>query len=166
MFFFLFLLLYHPVFYPQEETITEKKQELSEIQDEISDLENELFVKSKQEKKSNSTLENYNKQSHLLYKLISSLRKEERAKQAQIIETTSQIKSIESEIKMLQDNYSRYLVAIYKKGQISELEAFVESSSVQQAIYRAEYLKKFSDKRKDDLDDLKANIKLLEEKKT
>jgi len=159
------LLISSPAIICQDDKILKKKQELTEIQDQISSLENELKQKSTQEKKSNSTLENYNKQNHLLNRLVNSLRKEERAKQVQINQTSSRIKSIESEINVLQENYSKYVVAIYKKGQYNELESIFDASSLQQAIYRAQYLKNFSERRKVDLEDLNENKKLLEEKK-
>jgi len=161
----LLLLILSSTLICQDDKIVEKEQELSQIQDQISSLENELKQKSSQEKKSNSTLENYNKQNHLLNKLVNSLRKEEREKQVQINTTGSQIKSIESEINVLQNNYSKYVVAIYKKGQYNELESIFDAASLQQAIYRAQYLKNFSERRKVDLEDLKENKKLLEEKK-
>jgi murein hydrolase activator len=151
--------------YCQDEKISVKKQQLSEIQNEISALENELKQKTSQEKKSNAALENYNKQSHLLNTLINSLRKEEKEKQLQINKTNDQIKSLEKEIQVIQDNYSKYVIAIYKKGQYNELESILDASSLQQAIFRAQYLKKFSDKRKEDLAELEESKKLLEEKK-
>ena len=149
--------------FAQNEKIEEKQEELSLIKAEISRLENELSQKKAEEKKSYSVIENLEKQSFLLNKLINALKKEERNKQYQINSTRNDIKETEKEIKQLKENYARYVVAIYKKGPYNELESIINSESMQQAVLRIQYLKKFSEKRKSDLEDLKSKKNELSE---
>ena len=139
--------------FPQEKNqLDEKKAELLFLRNEISQLEEDISQKSEKEKESFEILENYNKQAHLLNKLIIKFIKQETAKKKAIKSLRTKIKSIESEIKLLMDNYAKYVVALYKKGSYNELESIVNAESVRQALVRIQYLQKFSERRKLDLD--------------
>lgn len=145
--FFLFITLYTY----QQDDISEKKVQLQDIRDEIKNLENEIKQQTKKEKESYSAVENYNKQGHLLNKLIAKLRDEERKKQKEIAATQNNIIEIEKEIELLKKNYAKYVVAIYKYGKIDELTKVFDSDSFEQAALRIKYLQRFSDKREKDL---------------
>jgi septal ring factor EnvC (AmiA/AmiB activator) len=140
---------------PQDSKISEKEVELGLIKKEIEELEKELKEKSSAEKKSFEAVENISKQSFLINKVINSLRMEITAKQKKIENTKKKISEIESEIKVLMDNYAKYVVAVYKKGSYNELEALVDASSLQQAVLRLHYLQEFSEKRENDLEELR-----------
>lgn len=162
----LFLFFWIPFSFSQEGKIEEKQEELSLLKAEISRLENDLADKKIEERKSYSTIENLEKQSFLLNKIINTLKKEERNKQVQINKTKKNIKEAGEEIEQLKSNYEKYVVAIYKKGPYNELENIVNAESMQQAVLRIQYLKKFSEKRKSDLEDLKAKKDELTELKS
>lgn len=139
--------------FPQEQNrLDEKKAELLLLRNEISQLEEDLSQKSAREKESFEILENYTKQAHLLNKIIIKLIKQETKQQNEINTLRTEIKSIEGEIKILMDNYAKYVVALYKKGSYNELESIVNAESVRQALVRIQYLQKFSERRKIDLE--------------
>ena len=139
----------------EENQIEAKKSELYNLRTEIAQLEDELSQKSQKEKESFEVLENYNKQAFLINKVINKLRKEEKSLQKEIKGIELKIKSIENEISLLQKNYAKYVVALYKKGSYNELESIVNAESLRQAVIRIEYLRRFSQKRKSDLQELK-----------
>jgi septal ring factor EnvC (AmiA/AmiB activator) len=136
--------------FPQDD-IAKRKTELQNIREEILNLENEINQQTKEEKRSYAVIEKYNKQSFLLNKLISKLRREEKIKQNEIAENEQSIIELEEQIKLLQKNYSKYVVAAYKYGSTNELVAIFDSESLQQAMIRLKYLKSFSEKREKDL---------------
>ena len=152
----IFFLVSSPVFLQEENQIEKKKEELLSIREEISKLEDELSKKSEREKESYEALDNYNKQAYLLNKLINKLRKEEASRQKDINILSKQINSIEDETKVLRDNFSKYVISLYKKGSYNELESIVNAKSFHQAVVRIQYLRKFSEKRKEDLKVLKS----------
>jgi peptidoglycan hydrolase CwlO-like protein len=135
-------------FLQEQNQIEEKKAKLLLLRNEISQLEEDISQKSAKEKESFEILENYNKQAHLLNKLIIKLIKQETAQIKEIKILRKEIKSIESEIKLLMDNYAKYVVALYKKGPYNEMESIVNAESVRQALVRIQYLQKFSERRK------------------
>jgi septal ring factor EnvC (AmiA/AmiB activator) len=148
--------------FPQvKDKIKNKQTELSRIKAEISLLESQLKIKTTKEKQSYTALENYSKQNYLLNTLINRLREEEQLKQEDIEFTLHQIEYIEKEIKILQSNYSKYVISVYKKGKDDELAVLLNSESLQQALIRYKYLQKFSEKRAKDLVEFQKNKKDL-----
>ncbi|OGU74308.1 MAG: hypothetical protein A2V93_04850 [Ignavibacteria bacterium RBG_16_34_14] len=135
----------------QQEDINKKKAELQNLKAEISKLENEIQQHTKKEKKSFTAVENYNKQSYLLNKLISKLRNEEKKKAEEINVNQKSINEIEKQIELLQKNYAKYVTAIYKYGKMDEFAAVFDSESFEQAALRIKYLQRFSEKRENDL---------------
>jgi len=161
VFFFFFII----ESYPQSEDISQKESELSSIKTEINNLEKELASKSKAEKKSFEAVENLNKQNFLINKILGELRNEIRKKEREINNVEKKITQTESEIKILQDNYAKYVKAIYKKGQYNELESLFDASSLQQAVMRTYYLQVFAKQRAKDLAKLRYKISELDESK-
>ena len=154
------IILFFPISFilPQgKDKIKDKQTELSRIKADISLLESQLRIKTTKEKQSNTALENYSKQNFLLNTLINKLREEEQLKQEDIEYTLHQIEYVEKEIKILQSNYSKYVVSVYKKGKDDELGVLLNSESLQQALIRYKYLQKFSEKRAKDLSEFQKN---------
>jgi septal ring factor EnvC (AmiA/AmiB activator) len=150
-----------------QDDIIKRRTELQNIRDEISNLEKEINQQTKKEKKSYTAIEKYNKQSFLLNKLISKLRKEEKIKQNEIAENQQDIRELGEQINQLQENYSKYVVAAYKYGKTDELAGIFDSESLQQALIRLKYLKSFSEKRQNDLirlEDSKKELIALKQK--
>ena len=148
---FLLLILSQGFSFPQQDDITKRKTELQNIRDSISSLETQIKNQTKKEKESYTAIENYNRQSFLLNKLIAQLRSEEKAKQNEIAESQKGINELEKQIKQLQENYSKYVVAVYKYSKMDELSGIFDSESLQQAMVRIKYLQSFSERRQNDL---------------
>lgn len=138
----------------EEPELNINQAKLTELRSQIEFLQKELELKSASEKESYSSIENLNNQNLILNKLIGELRSEEKNKQRQIELSLSNITSVENEIKKIKENYAAYIVAIYKRGSVSELESIVDASSLQQSLRRYVYLQRFSDSRKNDLQKL------------
>jgi septal ring factor EnvC (AmiA/AmiB activator) len=156
------VLLVHFFSFSQEESeIREKQVQLTNLRSEINRLENLLSEQTEKEKQSFETLENYNKQMYLLNKVINTLKKEKNLRQTEINKLNKKVKSIEDRIDVLKSNYEKYVVAIYKRGTYNELESILDAESVRQALVRYQYLQKFSERRKSDLEDLRTNKESL-----
>jgi septal ring factor EnvC (AmiA/AmiB activator) len=134
--------------------ISQKKNELSKVRQEISSLERELKLKTAKERESYTTLDNYNKQSYLLHNLIDNLKADEVEKEQQINDTQSNIEGLKDDITLLKINYSKYVVSIYKHGKPDYWASVLDANSFEQALLRYKYLKKFSDQRERDLERL------------
>lgn len=133
------------------QSVDKKKKELNEIKSEINSLEKEFSKKAKTEKKALELIENYNKQSFLINKLISKYKNEETDKENEIEQSEDDILKLEREMKFLKSNYSKYVLSTYKYGMENELAYLFTSQTLDQAFTRYRYLKRFSDRRHDDL---------------
>jgi septal ring factor EnvC (AmiA/AmiB activator) len=163
--YFLLLFTLSIVCFAQTEEIRKSKSELSSLKTEIENLEKELASKSAAEKKSFEAVENLNRQNYLINRIISELRAEISNKEKDISFVERKIIRIESGIKVLKDNYARYVTAVYKKGEPNELESLLNVSSIQQALMRTYYLQVFAKQRVKDLDKLNKKKYELEENK-
>jgi len=139
--------------FPQ--TIDKKKKELNNIKTEIKALETEYNKKAKTERRTIELVENFNKQNYLLNKLISQYKKEEADKEEEIAKREEEIFGLEREMKFLKSNYSKYIVATYKYGMDNELAFLLTSQTLDQAVTRYRYLRRFSDRRQEDLTKIK-----------
>lgn len=140
--------------FSQTGDIQQKESELTSIKTEINQLEKELASKSKAQKKTFETVEILSKQNFLLNKILADLRLEINKKDTEIKSVEKKISQTEADIKILQDNYARYVNAVYRKGQYNELESLLDAESVQQALVRTYYLQVFAKQRKKDLEKL------------
>ncbi|MGA7721313.1 MAG: peptidoglycan DD-metalloendopeptidase family protein [Ignavibacteriaceae bacterium] len=135
-------------------SISLKKSELSKVKEEISSLEKELKYKAAKEKESYNTLDNYNKQSYLLHNLINNLKSDEADMDQQISVSQNNIEELKNETNLLKMNYSKYIVAVFKHGKPDYWASVLDANSLEQAILRYKYLKKFAYQRERDLERL------------
>jgi septal ring factor EnvC (AmiA/AmiB activator) len=140
-----------------KDSIKQKNQQLQSIRNDISNLEKELKSKTRKERESLQSLENINKQNLLLNKLINNLRVEEKQKENAIGGIEEEIQTIESRIKNLKAQYSRYIVWFYKNSGLSMWRFILDSESFNQALVRYQYLKFISKQNKITLGKLTAN---------
>jgi len=152
--------------FPQTADLQQKESELSSIKNEINDLEKQLAAKSAAQKKTFESVEILSKQNYLLNKVLAELRLEINKKDTEIKSVEKKIIQTEEDIKVLQDNYARYVNAIYRKGQYNELESLLDAESVQQALMRTYYLQAFAKQREKDLDKLQSKKTELDEAKS
>ena len=77
----------------------------------------------------------------ILQKLLKELVKEEKLLVADITRLERKINESENNLESLRKLYAKRLATMYKKGQLSNLEKVLSSTSWRQAIYRSKYLK-------------------------
>lgn len=157
---FLFLIIVLGLFsiiLPQQMEIKEKNQELDGIRNEITSLEKELRSISNKEKQSAETIEKFSRQNFLINKLISSLKQEELKKDNDIKGLQREISRLEKEETRLKDNYANYVRSLYKGISKNEWSYLIGAESIQQAVLRYYYLRRFSAQRKKDLVYLEEN---------
>ena len=151
IFIVIFILFSISSFAQESAQISKKKSELSKIKEEINSLEEELKVKTAKERESYNVLDNYNRQSYLLHRLINNLKAAELKKELEIDSTQYNIVALQRDIRLLKKNYAKYVVAIYKHSKLDEWASILDADSFEQALLRYKYLNKFSEQRAKDL---------------
>jgi len=133
---------------PQVDFEKELKQQNSAIQslrNEIEATKKRIQSENQKEKSSSKRVINLSEEISLLQRLVKEIDKEEKLLVADIARTESQIIKSEVELDTLRVRYGRRLTKMYKKGQLSNIEKILSSTSWRQAIYRTKYLKIISD---------------------
>lgn len=100
---------------------------------------------------------------------IGNLSTEQLQIQEEINLTEAEIKVRQEDLKILIDNYKKILLFAYKSGRSTNLELMLTSSSFNQMLIRAQYLRKFEEqkakqaeqirRRKDELDQIQIDLK-------
>ncbi|HQT90763.1 MAG TPA: hypothetical protein PL001_01895, partial [Candidatus Kryptobacter bacterium] len=142
--------------------LSKKKQELSKLRGNIKLYEKKIAESSKKESVSLATLDNLERQNLKTRQMIKNI-------SDQIGRNSSNIKGVEEKISdaaerlnNLTNQYARFARSFYEQGRMHDLELILTSSSVNEMLVRYEYLKKFSDRTREDMN----SISLEKEKLT
>ena len=128
-----------------KEELEAQNSAIQSLRNEIKATQKRIQSEERKEKSSARKVNNLSEEITLLQKLVRELNKEEKLLSADISRTEKKINSSERDLDTLRLRYAHRLKTIYKKGQISNLEKILSSTSWRQAIYRAKYLKIISD---------------------
>jgi septal ring factor EnvC (AmiA/AmiB activator) len=131
--------------------ITQKERELTRLRNEIQSYEKKLGESVKRERSTLEHLDNLEKQSTLIRRLVNKLKEEERQMSADILKARSSIGDLEAQLQSLKNHYAKYVRSVYKNGRVYDLELLFSSNSINQLSIRIAYLKKFSEQRVKDL---------------
>ncbi len=145
-----------------EQDIKKKERALEKLRKEIDAYEQRIHDSEKKEKVTLDRLDNYEKQSNLVRSLLSELIDEEEQLQVSIALTADNITFLGKQLSFLKLHYAKYVSSVYKFGRIYDLETLLSSKSINQLYIRIEYLKRFSDQRKKDLEKIQEKHRLLE----
>ena len=145
-----------------DKAIYQKEQELQKLREEIQVFESKLRDSEKQERVTLDRLDNMEKQSTLIRKLLRSLAGKEKLLVSQIDSAESSIEDLERQLLFLKSHYAGYVSSVYKHGRVYDLELLFSSKNLNQLSIRIEYLKRFSDQRAEDLQRILNNKNLLE----
>jgi septal ring factor EnvC (AmiA/AmiB activator) len=124
-----------------ERELKAQNSAIQSLKDEIETTKKRIKSENKKEKSSARKVSNLSEEIGLLQKLLKELAKEEKLLQADISRMERKINESENSLEELRKLYAKRLSSMYKKGQLSNLERVLSSTSWRQAIYRSKYLK-------------------------
>lgn len=159
----LYLLIPSILFSSGEDEIKNKQAELSRLRKEIESYEEKIKERETKEHATLELLDNYEHQELLLRKLVAELHNEEQSLQGNINETKRSIQELGGQLSSLKHNYASYVGNLYRYGRTYDLELLLTAKSLNQVLVRSEYLKRFSDQRKRDLDKITSKRENIEE---
>ena len=124
-----------------ERELKAQNSAIQSLKDEIETTKKRINSENKKEKSSVRKVSNLSEEISLLQKLVKELVKEEKLLMTDISRMERKINESENNLEELRKLYAKRLAMMYKKGQISNLERVLSSTSWRQAIYRSKYLK-------------------------
>jgi septal ring factor EnvC (AmiA/AmiB activator) len=147
---------------PPEDEIKKKQSQLEKLRKDIDAYEGRIKDREKKEHANLDLLDTYDRQAVLLRRLVRKLHEEEDGLEVEIDSTKRSVGDLNSQIAYLKNHYAHYVATLYKYGRTYDLELLLASKSFNQLLVRAEYLRRFSDQRKSDLDRIAGKKESLE----
>ncbi len=144
--------------------IKQKENELQKLRSDIQAYEKKIRESNKKEKVTLERLDNLERQSILMRRLIQKLREEEIGMTAEIDTAKTTISDLEKQLQFLKSHYANYICSVYKHGRVYDLELLFSSQSINQLSIRIQYLKSFSEQRAKELKEIDKNKAILEQK--
>lgn len=135
----------------QQTDIKRKDQQLKRIHAEIEKLEQQIQHSETKEKVTLDRLDKIEQKTNLLKAYLRELRSEEKLLRQSIDSTQMKIGTMENQLSALRTHYAKYVTSVYKYGRVYDFETILSANSINQLYIRIEYLRRFSDQRKKDL---------------
>ncbi len=135
-----------------QDEISKKRSQLEKLRSDIAKVEDRIKEKEKTEHATLELLDAYDHQATLIRKLIKKLHDQEESLQQDIITTRKSIAELSDKMTFLKQHYAHYIRAAYINGRSNDVEILLSSASINQFLIRSEYLRRFSDQRKKDID--------------
>ena len=147
-----FVLLFCPLLAhaSTQDELKKRQQELQTIRDQIRQYETKIKQQQANEKESLDLLDTYDRKGTLLRRLIARLHADEEDLQVKTDATRKGAQVQESQLAFLKKHYASYVTSVYKSGRIHDVELLLSAASINQFYIRTEYLKRFTDQRKND----------------
>jgi septal ring factor EnvC (AmiA/AmiB activator) len=136
----------------QQTDIKRKDQQLKRLRAEIQQYEQQIEESEMKEKATLGRLDIIEKKANLVKTLLEELRDEEKLIRESIESTRDNVAQLEKQLTFLKTHYANYVSSVYKYGKVYDLETILSSNSINQLYIRIEYMKRFSDQRKKDLE--------------
>ena len=147
-----------------EPDIRQKEKELQKLRNDIQAFEKKIKESDKKERVTLERLDDLERQSILIRRLIQKLREEEIDMSGEIDTAKITIAGLEGQLQSLKSHYANYVCSVYKHGRVYDLELLFSSQSINQLSIRIQYLKRFSEQRAKDLKEIDENKVVLEQK--
>ncbi|NTW49764.1 MAG: peptidoglycan DD-metalloendopeptidase family protein [Chlorobiales bacterium] len=123
----------------------EVEQNLKLLQRQVKEYQQQLSNITIGEKKSMAMVENLTRQLKLYEEIVFQLQLRQEDLRTQISRLEADLKKSERDLQNMKADFARYAVAIYKFGEERNVELLLSSRSVNQALVRREYIKRFSE---------------------
>ena len=148
---------------PAQDEITKRQAELRSIREQIHEYEEQIKEQQKHEQATLDLLDTYDRKETLLRRLIGRLRGEEDGIEHRIDGTRKTAAMLENQLAFLKKQYASYVTSIYRKGRTRDFELLLSSASINQLYIRNEYLKRFTEQRRQDAEHITAKRREVED---
>ena len=127
-----------------DEELRYQNDAINALKTELKQLRLKIKTAESRERSTVNRLSSIDKEISLTNKLIQSLKYEEGKARKTIYQLKNDILKNENELESLRTRYKQRVLKSYKKGNLTDLEKVLSSTTWRQAIYRSHYLKLIS----------------------
>jgi septal ring factor EnvC (AmiA/AmiB activator) len=128
-----------------QDELRNQNKAINSLNDEIHRLRGKIDKAETQERSAVKKILNLDEEISITEKLIKALKREEENTRGRISRLKENIRKNEDELDFLRERYELRIVNTYQKGQLTDLEKVLSSTTWRQAMYRTHYLKIISE---------------------
>jgi septal ring factor EnvC (AmiA/AmiB activator) len=128
-----------------QDELRNQNKAINSLNDEIHRLRGKIDKAETQELSAVKKILNLDEEISITEKLIKALKREEENTRGRISRLKENIRKNEDELDFLRERYELRIVNTYQKGQLTDLEKVLSSTTWRQAMYRTHYLKIISE---------------------
>ena len=128
-----------------QDELRNQNKAINSLNDEIHRLRVKIDKAGTQERSAVKKILNLDEEISITEKLIKALKREEENTRGRISRLKENIRKNEDELDFLRERYELRIVNTYQKGQLTDLEKVLSSTTWRQAMYRTHYLKIISE---------------------
>jgi len=144
----------------------ETEQTLKLLQKQVDEYEAKFSQATASEKKSVAALKNLSTQLLLYKEMVTKLSSSQQNLRKEVYAQKKALQRAEENLAHTKADFSRYAVAVYKLGVQNEFEVLFSAKSINQALVRREYAKRFSDVGKLKIKDIELQTEKIAERKS
>jgi septal ring factor EnvC (AmiA/AmiB activator) len=141
--------------------LSKKKEELRQLRGNIKLFQKKIAESSQKESASLAELDNFEKQNLQTRQVIKKISSEVALNAQNISNVEKQISTASKRLSELSSEYANFVRSFYEQGRLHDLELILTSASVNEMLIRYEYLKRFSERTKADMDSIVSDRKKL-----
>jgi septal ring factor EnvC (AmiA/AmiB activator) len=148
-----------------DEIVNDKNKQIEHIQKGIDRNKHLAGVNSGQLEALNKSIDSINTALATLNDFLKDYKGETYLSAEQIAIETNMVIFLEEEVERIQNSFRNKVISLYKHGKDYELELLLSAKSPNEFLRRNEYLQKFAENRKKQLQELRSKEYMLSEKK-
>ena len=146
----------------QKSSMKKRQNELKNLRSEIQRYEKRIKESSKKERSTLQRIDDYDRQTSLIRRLLSRLSEEINENQKEIAIARLNLATAEKELQRLKREYSRTIVSMYKRGRTHDTELLLSASSVNEMFIRSKYLKAYSERQRGNAQEIRRRKRKIE----
>jgi septal ring factor EnvC (AmiA/AmiB activator) len=146
----------------QKSSMKKRQNELQNLRSEIERYEKRIKESSKQERSALQRIDDYDRQTSLIRRLLSRLSEEINENQKEIAIARLNLATAEKELRRLKREYSRTIVSMYKRGRTHDTELLLSAGSVNEMFIRSKYLKAYSERQRGNAQEIRRRKRKIE----
>jgi septal ring factor EnvC (AmiA/AmiB activator) len=143
-----------------------RQDELDRLRRDIDACEQRLQLSRRQERYTQERLEDYDRQTSLIRRLVSHLNAEVTSNQQDIGVAQAALREAETELARVQERYRRAIVAAYKQGRAHDTELLLSAASLNQMYLRARYLRAVTEQQRRYVEAIRERRSIVEARKS
>lgn len=143
-------------------SVKSKQKELEGLRSQIQKYEERIKESEKRERSTVQRLDDYDRQTSLIRTLVTHLTQDIAENQKEIAIAQLNLVTAENELRKLKREFARIIIGMYKRGRTRDTELLLSADNINEMFIRSKYLKVYSEKQRQQAEEIRKRKKEIE----